>query len=268
MTTSSHSDDSRSGAARSETVPSDPVEPSFAQRLLYWLAPSPCLACDAPLWRTREALGLCPACRAGLRPFPEPSCRRCGRPEPGDGELCLGCPPPSYDRLLTRWLYAPPLDAVVTGLKFHRLDYLGEMLGRRLATELAARLTDCDAVVPVPLHWRRRLGRGYDQALLLARPIADAIERPLIRPLRRRRATPPQSRLPQDARRTNLADAFVPRRGSQPRDLCRGRHLLLIDDVCTTGATLDSAASALQRLGADKITALTLARAAPKGQKM
>ncbi len=182
------------------------------------------------------------------------------------GYLCGRCRdrPPAYDRLLALWSYEPPLDAVVRGLKFGRLDYLGRHLGLALAEAFfpaggpaPGGVGSIDLVVPVPLHWRRRLARGYNQAERIARPLAAALGRPLAGALVRRRATPPQSAL---GRRERLAN---PRRAFRGRGAGRGvagRVVLLVDDVATTGATLDAAALALKRCGAAEVIALVAGR--------
>ena len=171
--------------------------------------------------------------------------------------MCGSCRkhPPPVDRLLSAWAYAPPLDAVLTGFKFRRLDYLGEDLGRELARRFAEELEDCDAVAAVPLHWLRRLGRGYDQAEILARALAHELGRPRLRPLRRARVTTPQSRLPRAARHLNLENAFTAH-----GDGLRGLHWVIVDDVTTTGATLRAAAACLKKAGARRVTGLTVAR--------
>ncbi len=143
------------------------------------------------------------------------------------------------------------------GLKFRRLDYLGDDLGRALAEIHAQDLADCDLVVPVPLYWTRWLGRGYNQAELIARPLARALGLPLVRPLARRRATAHQSRLGRRARQRNLDHAFVVRRRGRT---VRDRRLLLVDDVTTTGATLTAAAACLKKAGARSVVALAAAR--------
>jgi ComF family protein len=145
---------------------------------------------------------------------------------------------------------------VVRGLKFGRLDYLGRHLAAALAAGLSDRLAGCDRVVPVPLHWRRRLARGYNQAERIARPLAGHLGLPCLSALSRRRATPPQSLLGRDDRLANLRKAFqVP-----APERVRGLHLLLVDDVATTGATLDAAAAALKNAGAATVTALVAGR--------
>ena len=231
-------------------------------RLLHALLPAPCLGCGRPLPAAGSSLGLCQTCRAALAPLPRQACAVCARPLaahalPADYR-CGACrqSPPAFDRLLALWSYRPPLDAVVRGLKFGRLDYLGGHLAAALAQGLSDRLAGFDRVVPVPLHWRRRLARGYNQAERIARPLAGRLGIPCSPALARRRATPPQSLLGRDERLANLRKAF---RVPHP-ERARGLRILLIDDVATTGATLDAAAAALKNAGAAAVTALVAGR--------
>lgn len=114
-------------------------------------------------------------------------------------------------------------------------------------------LPDADLVVPVPLHWRRQLLRGYNQAESIGRPLARLLGLPFGEALKRPRATAAQAGLGRDHRRANVRQAFRARRPLSG-------HILLVDDVATTGATLDAAARALRRGGADRVTALAVAR--------
>jgi ComF family protein len=241
--------------------------PKLLHQLVQWILPTPCLGCGEVVWRPQDSLGLCPPCRNSLRRWPS-SCDVCAGPLPkagGDtdrpeGYRCDGCraKPPPYTRLLATWCYQPPLDETVMALKFRRLDYLGAQLGRAMAAIHSRELGDRELVIPVPLYWTRRLGRGFNQAALIAQPIAEALGVPLSTALKRRRATPHQSRLRRLARHHNLDHAFILRRPES----CRGRHILLVDDVTTTAATLTAAAETLQAAGAASIVALAAARTA------
>lgn len=206
--------------------------------------------------------------------WPRDGCAACGRcldaAHPPPGYRCGRCRerPPPYDRLVSTWRYQPPLDEVLTGFKFRRLDYLGTQLGRALARIHRDELGECGVVVPVPLYWTRHLRRGFNQAALIARPLARALELPLVAALVRRRPTPHQSRLGRRQRRRNLDRAFAVRRGGvltppTRKDVARAlaaRCVLLVDDVTTTGATLEAAAACLKEAGAGRVVALTAAR--------
>ena len=242
---------------------------------LDFFLPAPCLACGEAVREPRRSLGLCAPCRGRLVRWPHDACDGCGQAldaaQLPAGYLCGACRrrSPPYERLLSAWSYQPPLDAVLTGLKFRRLEYLGSQLGRKVAELLRPELEDCDLVIPVPLHWRRYLRRGYNQAAVIARSLAADLGLPVAGVLRRRRATPAQSRLSRAERRRNLRNAFSLRpavfaanvSASRSRKAaCAGRRVLLVDDVATTGTTLRTAAGCLRQAGAKSVTALTVAR--------
>lgn len=229
---------------------------------VWLLLPAACLGCGAALPRGRSPFGLCCGCRRRLERITA-ACPLCGRELAAAGgatplPLCGRCraQPPAFDRLLVGWHYRPPLVPVVRALKFSGLDYLGAHLGEGLYAALGPELDGIEAVVPVPLHWRRRLVRGYNQAELIAWGLAPAMGVPVIRALQRSRATPPQTALGRSQRLSNLRRAFRCRR----RGAVAGRSLLLVDDVVTTGATLAAAARELKRAGAARVVALVAAR--------
>ena len=224
---------------------------------LPWMPPA-CLCCAMPLPVVRCAGPSRPAAAATVPAFTGPE----DALAPASGRLCSACQhdPPALAEARAAFLYGFPLDRLLPRLKFHR-DLAA---GRLLATAMAAAFTRCGqppspmpALVPVPLHRARLRQRGYNQALELARPLARLLGLPLRTDLlRRSRATLAQSRLDASARAANLRDAFeVPLRARVPA------HVVLIDDVMTTGATLNAAAEALLEAGADRIEAWTCARA-------
>lgn len=238
-------------------------------RLFHTLLPAWCLSCDTPFGWPTPPFALCDGCRSSLRP-PVPACPLCGGvlPPRPDAWLCVACSrhPPAFDALVAAWRYEPPAAFVLQALKFHAQDFLADDIAAALvAAHGTGRLADHEGLTAVPLHWRRRLERGYDQADLLATALARRLSLPRFRLLRRGCPTPPQTSLGGDARRRNLADAFELRRSAAR---ARGARLLLVDDVCTTGATLDAASSRLREAGAARITAVVGAitpRRAPAG---
>jgi ComF family protein len=225
-----------------------------------------CLGCGAVSGR-RLALGLCAACHRRIAEAESERCRGCGAEIPGavvpGGYRCGACAAgrrPACERVLALGAYRPPLAQVVVALKFRRLEHLGAPLAGAIATRFAGDLAAAELVVPVPLHWRRRLARGYNQAEAIARPLARALRRPLRLALRRARATPPQSGLDRAARRRSVRGAFALRGGAAAARALRGAHVLLVDDVVTTGATIEAAARTLRRVGAARVTAAVVAR--------
>lgn len=188
-------------------------------------------------------------------------CRRCGAPTRGL-EMCPSC---WQTRRQTSGIRAPyyfegTLRTMIHRLKYRHSRHLAEPLGSLLVRYLETKPVGAfDALVPVPLHPTRLRQRGYNQSLLLARVISDQITVPVIDDcLERVRDTPTQMSLPAQRRLINVHDAFRAR-GTQ----LAGARVLLIDDVCTTGATLEACAAALRRGGAKDIWGLALARARP-----
>jgi ComF family protein len=216
----------------------------------------------------RTAAAVCGACRADYFAAGAFRCRICAnrlpRPAvPGAGlDVCGQClaQPPRFDATIVLGDYATPLDAMVAALKYHaRLD-LGRVLGTLLAEHAAGLAADgalepADAVVPVPLAPRRLRERGFNQAEELARALAAGCKHPLVPGLLRRvRDDPPQQSLGRAQRRTNARGAFsVPGRQAPPR-------VWLVDDVLTTGCTLDAAAACLKQAGARSVINLVVAR--------
>src|SRR5690554_1076394 len=224
-------------------------------RLGVALCRSRCLACGEA---AASGADLCAPCRDGL-PWNTPACPRCALPLAAPAPCCRDCrqrPPPLHGAHAAL-RYAAPVDRLLPGFKFHRDLAAGRLLAEAMAGRFAA-LPRPDALLPVPLHLGRLRQRGYDQALELARPLAGALDLPLLPgALRRVRATRPQSELDATARARNLRDAFAVE-ASQPLPA----HVVLVDDVMTTGATLCAAARALRRAGARRVDAWVCARVA------
>lgn len=208
-----------------------------------------CLLCGAP----SPARGLCPGCWTDLPWMTGPVCRCCAHPLPAPG-LCGRClaDPPHYDGVIAACRYEFPLDGLIQACK-----YGGQLAA---AGALAAVLGDRrpqrpDLIVPMPLSAQRLRERGFNQALELARSVVRVTGVPVDAALCvKTRDTPPQTRLPWKARRKNIRGAFVVQ-GS-----LAGRHVVVVDDVLTTGATLSELARNLKHAGAATVTGWVVAR--------
>ncbi|HEX6613294.1 MAG TPA: ComF family protein [Rhodanobacteraceae bacterium] len=226
--------------------------------VLRGLLPSRCLLCGA---RGEHDLDLCADCAAEL-PRNECCCARCSLPLEAPAPLCGRCVrrAPPWDAAWAPFRYAYPLDRLETRFKFGADLAAGKLLaslwiGSRAPAELP------QAVIPVPLHRSRLRSRGYNQALELARPLAKALRVPLLREaLRRTRATDAQTELSALQRRRNVRGAFATQfDGGVPR------HVAVLDDVFTTGATLAECARVLKRAGVERVEVWALARAPARG---
>ncbi len=229
----------------------------WLNRLQDALLPPLCLLCGAAGASGRD---LCAGC-AGELPLNAPACPCCGLPLAAESKgpcgLCLRHPP-DFDRVFAPFLYRPPVDYLILGLKFNNRLSHARLLGELLADALAARaagLPDC--IVPVPLHPLRLRERGFNQALELARAAARRFQVPLVPDgLRRIRHTTPQTGLDARQRQTNLLGAFML---SHP---LQGKRVVLVDDVITTASTVAECARTLRAGGVTDLEIWAVARAA------
>lgn len=199
--------------------------------------------------------GICADCLRSL-PLIDTGCRRCGSATPAGG-TCGRCRPrrDGLRQVVAAAHYAWPLDLAIQRFKFRGAIHYAPAFGT-LMRGVAARLDEpVDVVVPMPLHWWRQARRGFNQAELLARAVADELELPVARCARRVRHTRPQSSLPAGERRHNLAGAFRVD-GRLP-----WRHPVIVDDVMTSGHSARELAAALRLAGAASVSLLVLARA-------
>ena len=223
--------------------------------------PPLCPSCREPLG---DGVGLCAPCWSKLALIEKPYCARLGIPfayDPGPGILSMEAiaAPPAYDRARAAVRYDDVARALVQRFKYHdRLD-LAPMMGRWMARAGSELLADADALLPVPLHWRRLWARRFNQAAALAGTISEIAEVPVLHgAIARVRATPQQVGLSKPQRADNVQGAFrVPQ--ERKADIA-GRRLVLIDDVLTSGAIADTCARALLRAGAAHVDVLVFAR--------
>ena len=226
---------------------------------------------DAALWRIFPGccrccglasglrIDLCAVCAADL-PRDRFTCATCARPLPRAVQRCGAClrPRPPFTRTVAALRYAAPVDALVADVKFHNRLASARILGTLLTAAVRAAYHDDllpDLVVPVPLSLHRLLRRGHDQAALLARHVARDLGLPCaVAAVARVRHTAPQSRLRSRARQRNLVGAFAVRK------TVTGRHVAVVDDVLTTGATVREVALALRRAGAARVDVWVAAR--------
>jgi ComF family protein len=227
-----------------------------------FLAPM-CVSCHAPLDHPLQS-PICLACWRAVPLIPAPWCSRCGDALPSrriEDAMCPRCigTPPCFAIARSAGLYDGPLRELIHALKFERRRMIAPPLAALMIKAGADILAGADAVVPVPLHPLRGFSRGFNQADDLARHLGL----PVWRVLRRTRAGPPQASLPANRRHDNVTDAFAPKSGFSPQGFgpLRDRILVVIDDVMTTGATLDACSRVLMEAGAGSVRALTVARA-------
>lgn len=180
-------------------------------------------------------------------------CAPCHRDLPWRAASHAPLPRP-FENLIAPLEYAFPVDAAIKAFKFKRRLFYAPAFTTILSEAACDLADDIDAVAAVPLHWRRKMQRGFNQADELARPLARILGKPMVKGLHRRVATQYQSGLSMRRREKNVASVFV------VKTKMVSRHLLLVDDVVTTGATVRSLAKVLRRAGAEKISVLTLAQ--------
>lgn len=209
---------------------------------------------------------ICHACRSDLREIHSPLCPLCGRPFVAgidEDHLCEEClrKRPFFDTAAAPYFYEGALMTAIHRFKYGHKSFLADSLGQLLArfAETWVKRSDDLLTVPIPLHAKRLRERGFNQSLLLAKHVAGQLNIELdFLCLRRIRYTLPQTGLGKKERRKNVKGAFQLK---DPR-IVKGRAILLIDDVATTGNTLSECARLLKKSGAGKVLCLVLARAA------
>lgn len=208
----------------------------FGRRISEVVCPLCCVFCGA----RQDEVPICDGCRADLLCAADP----CGNEPP-------------FTIVIAPYEYAFPIDAAIKALKFRRKLFYAPALAHLLMLSLPALPADIDALLPMPLHWCRHGLRGFNQATEIARPIQKITGLPFVRNVIRSRNTPFQSGLTAAQRKRNLTSAFTVN-----GELCH-RHVLIVDDVITTGETCRQLAGVLLDAGAKRVSVLAIARAIP-----
>jgi len=235
---------------------------SLAHSLLDLAFPRACAGCRGRAGD--EFHYICWDCLAAIRLVSPPFCLLCG--DPGQGDLpekyfCAACirQKPFFDCARSAAAYAGLARDLILDFKYHGATWLAPDLGRIMFACLSAyfNAANIDCVTCVPLHRTRARERTYNQAWLLAREVAARLGREALDCLARARATESQTHLTSAARADNVRGKFAARKGP---GFLKGRRVLLVDDVMTTGATVNECARVLKESGAQEVLVLTLAR--------
>lgn len=219
-----------------------------------WLWPGKCLLCRASIAAGQD---FCTGCRTDL-PWIDTSCPTCAAPSASSTARCGRCQrkPPAMNRTCAALRYATPVDRLIIALKYRRRLDTARALGKLLLSKLEMSDGRPDVIVPVPLHPSRLRERGYNQAQEIARVLAGRLRLPLVTDaVRRTRATATQTTLPRAQRARNMRNAFAVR--TKELD---GKHVAIVDDVMTSGHTIDALAKALRRAGVNEISVWVVAR--------
>lgn len=208
----------------------------FGRRISEVVCPLCCVFCGA----RQDDVPICDGCRADLLCATDPCCNE-----------------PPFTIVIAPYEYAFPIDAAIKALKFRRKLFYAPAFAHLLMSSSPALPEDIDALLPMPLHWCRHGLRGFNQATEIARPIQKITGLPFVRNVVRSRNTPFQSGLTAAQRKRNLTSAFTVN-----GELCH-RHVLIVDDVITTGETCRQLAGVLLDAGAKRVSVLAIARAIP-----
>ena len=241
--------------------------PRLLGHVLDFAYPGICANCEAT---TGSSSHLCESCLAMLdRMTHAPACELCAMPLASHGAPCphcMGKGVPHYERIIRLGIFDDPLKHLIHQMKYHKRWALGEFLATRLfATERAkGLLTETQAIVPVPLHFKRHVARSYNQADVIATKLARLNRTPVVHALRRIRNTETQTALQShDKRVENVRGAFALRRAARH---LRGKHVIVVDDVMTSGSTMLEVARTLKHAEPASLCAICLAIADRKGR--
>ncbi len=238
---------------------------NIGSRALDLLFPPICISCHADIDEIQQEINLCGACRNQLQFVTWPTCLRCAArvPEiPGPIPDCGHCRDDKlrFDRALTLGSYEGLLGELVVRMKRDRSERLARLFSSLLLAELRPQLSDLnlDAVVPVPMHGWRRLARGTNSPAAMAHRLGSGLRLPVLAKALRRRNSMPQKGLSRPGRFRNMHRQIQARAGYP----LNASHVLLVDDILTTGATCSEAARALKQGGVAQVSVLVVGRTA------
>ena len=252
-----------------------PIISTGWQKLLHFVLPHRCALCDAP---SIGMEGLCGSCFGKIHFISQPSCKGCAYPLTDtlagrSVQFCGAClrDGPPFDHAVAATRYNDAIASIILRLKHSdRLDIAPLVSQWMINAWQASSPPIVDYILPVPLHWQRQLARRYNQSVELAKPLENRMNAKLWPNLIiRHQATQQMRQMTRRERQKNVANAFslAPKVRKTSRELLHGRHVLLVDDVMTSGATLRAIAGTLRRANATKVSILVASRVAKPEQQ-
>lgn len=225
------------------------------EKIFNLIYPEKCPFCGMIL--KRGEVGICEKCRESLPYVREPRCMKCGKPISSEREeFCYDCKKRThlFDGGQSLWVHQPPVDQAIYAFKYHDRRCYGKVFAVEMVRELCSyiKLVSAEALIPIPLYKIRYRDRGYNQAEILAREIGKITRLPMEDVLVRKKSTSPQKKLSDTQRKKNIEDAFALKREIEYK------IVILIDDIYTTGSTLDEATKVLKSAGVSKVYFLTI----------
>jgi ComF family protein len=236
---------------------------NILQDILNFVFPITCIICGKYL-PADDKRRICDSCWSEVK-FIDLRCQKCGKPLPYGGAHCYRCLKSnlkySFEFIRSVCLYKGVIKESIHLFKYSGKEYLGNLFSDLLTKHIRSQpdfpIRQIDKIIPVPLHWRRKFQRGYNQAEILARRLAGVFNKELVlNVVYRKKSTKPQFNLSKEKRFENIRGAFKIKEST----LIRNKTILIIDDVCTTGSTLEECSNILKKAGAAKIFGLTVAR--------
>ena len=227
--------------------------------LQHWIYPPRCMSCRnlLPLQdKRRRSLWLCAHCEVLFLPLEIPGCTKCSVPVSSEGLICSSCSSRTYYFVHNRsaFAYEDLVRDLIHEIKFRRKRHVAQGLGRLWAERLKGQIPKDAILAPVPMHPKKRRERGFDQAEVMAKAIAEGNNAIFTNVLERVQDTPPQSGLHPRQRAENIRDAFQVKPGLDIVD----KKFVLVDDIFTTGSSLNECARILMLKGAAQVQTLTL----------